>query len=78
MDFKVIVRKVKPGQTIEQVMNEAVEETRTWMSKAARGECAWICSDCCMTFQEGMPDKCPHGHDQCTRILKRDKEEAKK
>lgn len=49
---------------------------RAWELKAARGECSWICSDCSMTFYEGMPDKCEHGHQSCTDIIQRDKEEA--
>lgn len=49
---------------------------RDWTDKAARGECGWVCSDCCCEFQEGMPDECPHGDKQCTEILLRDKAAA--
>lgn len=46
---------------------------RTMTEKAARGECAWCCSDCCSFFAEGMPDKCPHNCQQCTDIIQRDR-----
>ena len=51
-------------------MNQA---TREWTSQAARGECGWICSDCCCSDPNGMPDECFHGHDACTAIIQRDK-----
>lgn len=41
--------------------------------KAALGECAWCCSDCCSFFADGMPDKCPHNCQRCTDIIQRDK-----
>ena len=41
--------------------------------KAARGECQWICSDCCCSFDDGMPDVCVHGYARCTEIIQRDK-----
>ena len=44
--------------------------------KAARGECAWICSDCCCSFDDGMPDVCVHGDARCTEIIQRDKAAA--
>jgi hypothetical protein len=44
--------------------------------RAARGECAWVCADCCMTFSAGMPDECAHGHQSCTDIIRRDKADA--
>jgi len=53
------------------------KETREWTAKAARGECEWICSDCCCSFSYGMPDECMHGHQGCTDIIKRDKAEAR-
>lgn len=49
---------------------------RDMTEKAARGECAWCCSDCCSFFAEGMPDKCPHNCQQCTDIIQRDKAAA--
>ena len=49
---------------------------RDMTEKAARGECAWCCSDCCSFFDEGMPDKCPHNCQRCTDIIQRDKRHA--
>ncbi len=60
------------GETLE-AMNTA---TRNWTAQAARGECGWICSDCCVSFSDGMPDEYPHGDQRCTDIIKRDKAEA--
>lgn len=51
---------------------------RKWTDQAARGECAWVCADCCVTFPDGMPDECLHGLQGCTDIIKRDKADAKK
>lgn len=48
------------------------QRTREWEMKAARGECSWICADCCVTFPEGMPNACTHGHQSCTDIIQRD------
>lgn len=50
--------------------------TRDWEMRAARGECAWVCADCCCTFPKGMPDACEHGHQSCTEIIQRDKRVA--
>ena len=50
--------------------------TNEWTDKAARGECQWVCSDCCGSFPDGMPDECAHGHQGCTDIIKRDKARA--
>ena len=47
-----------------------------WTMQAARGECGWICADCCVTFSAGMPDECAHGHQGCTSIIQRDKRDA--
>jgi len=57
-------------------LDEMTRLTVEWTHKAARSECGWICSDCCCTFAEGMPDECIHGHQNCTNIIKRDKEIA--
>lgn len=51
-------------------MNQAM---RDWTDQAARGECGWICSDCCCSDPKGMPDACWWGNQQCTDIIKRDK-----
>lgn len=56
---------------------EIMDQTTTeWMMQAARGECGWVCPDCCLSFPEGMPDACPHGHQECTDLNKRDKQAA--
>lgn len=52
--------------------------TNEWTAQAARGETAWICSDCCCTFSDGMPDACVHGHQGCTDLIQRDKASAPK
>lgn len=56
-------------------MNKA---TRDWTAQAARGECGWICSDCCMSDPKGMPDECFHKNQRCTEIIQRDKLHAMK
>ena len=50
--------------------------TRDWTMQAARGECSWVCADCCYTFPSGMPDACVHDCAACTDIIRRDKREA--
>lgn len=56
-----------------QSMNKFMQD---WTAKAARGECGWICSDCCMSESKGMPDECLCGNQRCTEIIQRDKREA--
>ena len=51
---------------------------RDYTERAARGECSWVCADCCCTFPDGMPDACLHGHQGCTDIITRDKANAKR
>lgn len=53
-----------------KAMDKAMND---WADKAARGECAWICADCCSNFPDGMPDECAYGHQSCTDIIQRDK-----
>ena len=53
------------------------EVTREWESRAALGECGWICADCCASFAEGMPNDCAHGLQWCTDIITRQKQAAK-
>ena len=60
-------------ETIE-AMDKAMND---WTDKAARGECAWVCSDCCCSFPDGMPDECSHGDQRCTDIIRRDKAMAR-
>lgn len=43
--------------------------TKAWEMRAARGECSWVCGDCCVSFVEGMPNACVHGHQSCTDII---------
>lgn len=50
--------------------------TNDWTMKAARGECGWICSDCCGSDHTGMPNECFHGLEWCTKIIQRDKKAA--
>ena len=57
-------------------LDQLNKETKDWTMLSARGECAWVCSDCSCSFEDGMPDQCIHGHQQCTDIIKRDKAEA--
>lgn len=47
-----------------------------WTNKAARGECAWVCTDCLQHFTQGMPDKCCVNSSHCDGIIKRDKMRA--
>lgn len=61
---------------LSTVIGDMNEMMQNWTLKAARGECGWICSDCCITFPDGMPEECPHGHQRCTDIIQRDKAEA--
>lgn len=61
----------------KSALDAATEMMRDWADRAARGECGWICPDCCCSFPEGMPDKCEHGHQGCTDIIQRDKQNAK-
>ena len=67
---------VSPIEDNSQLLNELDQITRDWTYKAARGECSWICSDCSCSFSEGMPNECPHGHERCTQIIQRDKNQA--
>lgn len=62
----------------DQITGQLDSAMKQWTLKAARGECSWICADCCQTFLEGMPDKCEHGHQHCTDIIQRDKAGASK
>lgn len=56
-------------------MDSAMQD---WTLRAARGECGWICADCCQGFSDGMPDACCHGNQWCTDIIRRDKTAAQK
>lgn len=66
------------GKALENQISLMGKLTNEWTMRAARGECAWICSDCCMSFPDGMPDACAHDNQQCTNIIARDKDAARK
>jgi hypothetical protein len=68
---------VTDSEKKEEVLSQMDKITRSWEDKAVRGECSWICSDCGMSFNDGMPDVCAYDHQVCTDILSRDKERAK-
>lgn len=61
---------------LQSVMDSKAKAMMDWTYKSARGECAWICSDCGCSFPDGMPDACEHGGQQCTDIIQRDKKNA--
>lgn len=69
---------IHQGPNLDAALAEMDKATEAWTMKAARGECSWICADCCMSFAEGMPDACAHGDPGCTSIIERDKREALK
>jgi len=64
---------VYQGGVDEKFLSEMDRLTQEWTMQAARGECSWVCADCCMTFPEGMPDACEHGLQGCTDMIQRDK-----
>lgn len=61
------------GDELKHFMSALDKATNEWTARAAKGECGWVCADCCVTFPEGMPDECTHGLEWCTRIIRRDK-----
>lgn len=75
MELKVTV---VPAANLESHIEGMNAETREWTDQAARGECGWICSDCCGSAPNGMPDECFYGDARCTAIIKRDKARAMK
>ena len=60
-------------EELGNVLDKMNKSMMGWTTRAARGECGWICSDCGCSFQSGMPDECAHGYQRCTEIIKRDK-----
>lgn len=66
------------GRTPREAIDAAMGKPQDWTSKAARGECAWVCASCCQLFPEGMPDRCPNQAPDCTEIIQRDKAGAMK
>lgn len=73
--FEVTVTEMPAGE-LPKYISAMDKATREWTAKAARGECGWICSDCCMSDPKGMPDECFHVNPRCTEIIQRDKREA--
>lgn len=65
-----------PANKLDAHIDEMSQAMRDHTDRAARGECGWICSDCCCVFPKGMPDECQHGNQWCTEIIQRDKREA--
>lgn len=65
-----------PAHKLPEHISDMDRVTREWTDQAARGECGWVCSDCCCTFNDGMPDECAHGLQACTDIIVRDKRNA--
>jgi len=66
------------ADTLDAFINEIDSRTRDRTMRAARGECSWVCADCCAGFSNGMPDECAYGHQGCTETIRRDKADAKK
>ncbi|WP_349573099.1 hypothetical protein [Azotobacter salinestris] len=73
--YKINVAVIPKGQE-EAFIEEMNKSTREWTDRASRGECGWVCADCCGYDPNGMPDECFHGHQQCTEIIQRDKRKA--
>lgn len=73
MELKVTI---VPAAELESHIDGMNNTTRQWTDSAARGECGWICSDCCGSDPKGMPDACFYGDDRCTAIIQRDKAKA--
>lgn len=62
-----------PASELDSHISSMDKATREWTNQAARGECGWICSDCCMSDPKGMPDACLCDDARCSEIIKRDK-----
>lgn len=81
MFVKITTVEADTPQQIQEELKDVFavmdQQMRDWTMKAARGECAWLCSDCCCGDNAGMPDECIHGQEWCTQIIQRDKQQAK-
>ncbi|MBB6319277.1 hypothetical protein [Paraburkholderia tropica] len=64
------------GSPDKVLLDRMTAITVAWTLRAARGECGWVCADCCQSFPAGMPDECCCGHQSCTDIIARDKRDA--
>jgi hypothetical protein len=67
-----------PAHKLDAHIEGMNESMRAWTDQAARGECGWICADCCQSECKGMPDECLVGDERCTLIIQRDKRDAMK
>ncbi|HHQ2808166.1 TPA: hypothetical protein ACXJW0_002049 [Pseudomonas aeruginosa] len=74
--MSIVTVTVMPASELPDHIEGMNSSMRQWTDSAARGECGWICSDCCCSDPKGMPDECFHGHASCTAIIKRDKMRA--
>lgn len=70
--------QIIPASKLDSHIESMSKATRDWTQQAARGECGWVCSDCCLTFSQGMPDQCGVDDSKCTEIIARDKRESMK
>jgi len=66
------------GPVTDAVFAEMNKLTNEWDTKAAKGECGWICSDCCQSFPAGMPDACCCGYESCTKWFTEFKQQVNK
>ncbi|MED5492718.1 MAG: hypothetical protein VYD45_11435 [Pseudomonadota bacterium] len=71
--LEVLIYETKSEEEALAIMDKHM---RDYTMRAARGEHGWVCSDCCMSYTDGMPDECFHGHQGCTDIIQRDKRNA--
>ncbi|HAL67338.1 MAG TPA: hypothetical protein DCP84_06640 [Pseudomonas sp.] len=62
-----------PASEFPAYLDGMNRQMRDWTAQAARGECGWICADCCLSDPKGMPDACFYGNAKCTEIIQRDK-----
>lgn len=67
---------IAEGEMTEEAMAQINSITKEWTTSCARMKGMWTCSDCGMTYNEGMPMECYHKYDGCDRIILRDKKEA--
>lgn len=70
------IHEVSKDNSLESILENMSNSTREWELRAARGECGWICSSCCVSDVNGMPDVCFHGQEWCTKIIARNKQLA--
>ena len=72
----ILIVTTNTAGDIAATISAADSVTNKWFDAAARGECGWICPDCCISAPKGMPDECMVGCQRCTEIIKRDKARA--